>query len=425
MDLDERRDRYRTAILASVAAELAATAEGGRNDTLNAQAFALGQCVGGGVLSRGEAEAFLLEHAEPLLDHGLSAGEARYTIRRTLQQGEDKPRGWPEDIDPSRPYQGRRRPPRQTARPKPAPSRPEPPPPRPPAAEVAALWAASLPPTAATPEAEACAAWIRSRGLDPAEVARLDLARALPPAAGEVDPAAAELLDERRAVAAVDGGASEGEALALALEAARLAYPAAVLQTWPTLPAWAAMGRRSWRDTGHLLLLPGWTAAGELGSLHARAVLPEADSKAIWPTAGEGSARGLVFANALALAVLRGGSGEAQRLVVAEGVPDFLTCASVWLPAWPILGLAAGGWTPELAARIPDGSRLAVWTHHDPGGDKYAARILESFAGRRVELSRGGVWGPDGEPQRGADERPMDLNDLWQAGRLPGMGDRT
>ena len=419
MDLDERRDRYRAAILDRAAAELAAAVEGERNDTLNAQAFALGCSVGGGVLSSGEAEALLVEHAERLIGHGLSARDARYTIRRSLQQGERQPKGWPEALDPgrpSRPARGRRRPPRQTTRPKPAPPRPEPPPPRPPAAEVAALWAASLPPTAATPEAEACAAWIRSRGLDPAEVARLDLARALPPAAGEVDPAAAELLNERRAVAAVDGETSEGEALALALEAGRRAYPAALLCAWPTLPAWAGMGRRSWRDSGHLLLLPGWTATGELASLHARAVVAT-ERKAIWPSAGEGSARGLVFANAPARALLCGELDEPPRIVVVEGVPDFLTSAAAWLPAWPILGLAVGGWTPELAARIPDGSRLAVWTDPDPGGDKYAERIRLSFKGRRVELARGRRSEPDG--------RPMDLNDLWQAGRLPGMGDRA
>lgn len=423
MDLEERRECYRAAIFAKVADELAAAAEGGRNAALNAQAFALGHSVGGRVLSRGEAEAFLLEHAEPMLGNGLTSRGARYTIRRSLDQGERKPQGWPEAIDPGRrPYRARRQ--RPAARPKPAPPRPEPPPPRPPPAEVAALWAASLPPTAATPEAEACAAWLRSRGLDPAEVARLDLARALPPAAGKVDADAVELLEERAAISAVDGGVPEPLALALALESARKAYPAAVLRLWPTLPAWATVGRRSWRDSGHLLLLPGWTTAGELGSLHARAV-GQTERKAIWPSAGEGSARGLVFANGQALAMLRGELREPLRLVVVEGVPDFLTAAAAWAPSFPALGLAEGSWTPELAAQIPDGSSLAVWTDADKAGNKYSERLRLSFAGRRVELARGCVLDAAGEPMKGPKGRPMDVNDLWQAGLLARTGEGT
>jgi len=65
-----------------------------------------------------------------------------------------------------------------------------------------------------------------------------------------------------------------------------------------------------------------------------------------------------------------------------------------------------------------------IWTHADPAGDKYATKVAETFAGRRVELSRGGVWGRDGEPLKGPDGTPLDSNDLWKAGLLPGMGER-
>lgn len=123
MDLDERRDRYRAVILDRAAAELAAAGEGARNATLNAEAFALGRSVGGGVLSRVEAEALLSEQAEIFK---LPAKEARYTIRRSLNEGERQPQGWPTDIEPgqpSRPPRGRRRTPCQTTRPTPRPIR--------------------------------------------------------------------------------------------------------------------------------------------------------------------------------------------------------------------------------------------------------------------------------------------------------------
>ncbi|MBU1067906.1 AAA family ATPase, partial [Patescibacteria group bacterium] len=38
---------------------------------------------------------------------------------------------------------------------------------------------------------------------------------------------------------------------------------------------------------------------------------------------------------------------------------------------------------------------------------------------RQVEVTRGGVKGPDGEPMKGPDGKPMDVNDLFRAGLLP------
>jgi len=150
------------------------------------------------------------------------------------------------------------------------------------------------------------------------------------------------------------------------------------------------MGRRSWRESGHLLLVQGWSAAGALESLHARFVLPgEAEHKSVWPAAGPGTASGLVFGNPAACRLLAGqGEGEPPGVAIVEGVPDWLT-ACCCRPELAIFGVTAGAWTPDAAARIPDGARVVIWTHDDAAGEKYAGEIRKSFTGRKVDLRRG------------------------------------
>lgn len=389
MDLEERRDRYRRTVLAGAEAELAGAVQGKRGQTLNDVAFHLGHRVEGGVLSDGEAWALLEPFALACADREAPASKRLRAARRALDEGKAKPLGWPPELDPLAPSsRGRARgpgrargTPARPAAPSPAPD-PGPPPAYPPRAEVLALWAACVPVTASTPEAEACAAWLRSRGLDPERVAELDLARALPPAEGDPDPDAFEAWTERAAIMEHMGGLSRGKAEAAALAAARLAFPSAVLRVLPELPPWAAMGRRDWRETGHLLVVPGIDATGSPRSLHARNVGGK-EPKTAWPSGHE--ARGLVFANRLALALLAG-QEEARDLVIAEGVPDFLTQAARGTRT--VLGIVGGGWTPEHAAKVPDGAKVAIRTHTDETGDKYAEHIRQTFKDRRVNLAR-------------------------------------
>ena len=270
------------------------------------------------------------------------------------------------------------------ARVRPVPVRPPPPPApdpvRPPLEEVADVWDRAGPVTA-DPEV---AAWLRGRGLDPARVQDMDVARAIRPDAA--------------------------------------------------LPRWERCRGVPWIRGGFRIIVQGWTALGTMESVHARCILktpptaPDGSAlpKGAWPASGPGSASGLIMANGLALQLLRGQwtEGEPLRVVIAEGVPDFLTW-SCCQPDLVIFGVTAGSWKEEHAARLPDGSRVVIWTHADPAGDKYATKVAETFAGRRVELSRGGVWGRDGEPLKGPDGTPLDSNDLWKTGLLPGMGERS
>ncbi|UXN70920.1 bifunctional DNA primase/polymerase [Devosia neptuniae] len=77
--------------------KLANTGQGGRGYQLNASAFSLGQLVGAGALSRGDAEAELFRAAQA---NGVLAAdgepETRRKIKRGLDSGEKEPRRIPE-----------------------------------------------------------------------------------------------------------------------------------------------------------------------------------------------------------------------------------------------------------------------------------------------------------------------------------------
>jgi len=89
---------------------------------------------------------------------------------------------------------------------------------------------------------------------------------------------------------------------------------------------------------------------------------------------------GLVMANQAARAMLRG-EAQPSRVVVAEGEPDHLTAAIRW-PTCAVIGIVSGAWNDELAARIPDGCEVVLRMDSDEAGERYAAEVAESLAGR-------------------------------------------
>jgi hypothetical protein len=121
-----------------------------------------------------------------------------------------------------------------------------------------------------------------------------------------------------------------------------------------------------------------------------------------------GPSAGLVLADPWGLALLRGarevdGVPWDGRVAVCEGEPDTWTAATTtrarrWAadlaergaegPTWATLGIVAGGWTPEISARVPDGASVTIRTHHDEAGHKYAEHIRASLAGRPVRVLR-------------------------------------
>ena len=229
------------------------------------------------------------------------------------------------------------------ARPLPAlpPLRPAPPASRPPTDEVRDLFARCLP----VCDDPALSVALLGRSLDPALIADRDLARCLPP----------------------DG----------------------------PLPAWARYAGQSWRASGHRLIVPLFDGWGAPVSLHARSFATDADPKGLSP-AGYSSA-GLVMADGFARDVLARGwpawwnRSEPLTLVIAEGVPDYLTDASVfgeWEHAPATLGVISGAWSADVAARIPDGCRVIIRTHDDEAGRRYRHQIGESLHARcHVEVA--------------------------------------
>jgi hypothetical protein len=172
----------------------------------------------------------------------------------------------------------------------------------------------------------------------------------------------------------------------------------ALLLDRPALPRWARFRGRSWRKTGHRLVLPLFDVDGALRSLQARTVEPDPKpgEKAANPTGAQ--VAGLVFADGLARQLLRGDQTDPTDVVVVEGVPDYLTWATRWgmdgaledAPA--VFGVVAGSWRgaqgQALGRRIPRGSRVVIRTHHDPAGDRYAEEIRKTL--RHCKVRRGG-----------------------------------
>lgn len=213
--------------------------------------------------------------------------------------------------------------------------------PRPRAAEVRELWARCMPVTA-DPEV---AAWLSNRHdgpLDPAMVADLDLARALP----------ADLRD---------------------------------------LPRWAWCGG-PWTDRGYRLIVQGWEADPDnpgrlrVASLHARNVLADGAGKGAFPAGCD--AGGLVFTTGPDLA-----AHGLPLVELAEGVPDWLrlTLDLARLPDGArsaALGVVSGSADLDLAAAVPEGWTVAIRTHADKSGDQYAAKLRELLAPRGCKLLR-------------------------------------
>ena len=210
------------------------------------------------------------------------------------------------------------------------------------ASEVAALWAAAGPVEAD----HQAAAYLTGRALDPGTVDLYDLARVLP-----ADAAA---------------------------------------------PSWARCNGKAW-PASHRLLLPVVDYLGTVRSLRAWRIDRTSDDGAPKRTAPAGKAlAGLVLACPVACTMLAGlppawhSPASPLRVVIAEGEPDFLTWATRVSDADEtppaVLGVIAGAWTDAIADRIPDGARVLIRTHQDQAGDRYAAEIKASLAGRGVTI---------------------------------------
>src|SRR6478609_3686602 len=152
------------------------------------------------------------------------------------------------------------------------------------------------------------------------------------------------------------------------------------------LPTWASSGEepdtKSWRFTGHRMIVPVYDCTGSMKSVRAWRVERNSPAKRLPPSGFR--ANGLVMANSYAQELLKKKKGPC-KILVAEGEPDFLTVSTKWFYV-PVIGLTSGSWNEEFAKKIPLGSEIVIMTHHDKAGDKYAEIVQSTVKNRAVVL---------------------------------------
>lgn len=147
------------------------------------------------------------------------------------------------------------------------------------------------------------------------------------------------------------------------------------------LAGWARYRGQSWRETGHLVMLPVYDCQGVMRSIRSWQCRIGSDMPKRLPPAGHRSNE-LVLANDAALAILRE-PGCPKRVLISEGEPSFLSLCQAY-PGIAVLGVMNGSWSAAFAARIPLGSLVTVRTDNDQTGDKYAQDITRSLKDRAV-----------------------------------------
>ena len=139
---------------------------------------------------------------------------------------------------------------------------------------------------------------------------------------------------------------------------------------WPS--GRAAMG---WR-----LAVPAFTGSGTLAGMHARSVTRQS-TKTLWAKGVDSAA--LLFANGLALELLRGQPASVERVLIVEGFSDYLYAAGQHLPGLAVFGLESGSAPALRLIRFPE-VPIFCSPHNDGTGDNYAAAVAAAVSPRLV-----------------------------------------
>lgn len=164
------------------------------------------------------------------------------------------------------------------------------------------------------------------------------------------------------------------------------------------LPRWASYRGEAWPAAGYWLILPMVDHLGTMVSLRAWRVEESRDAQLApeltyeevrhlqaqyesmpkrLPPGGYRSS-GIVMANGPALRMLRREGAPPDRLIIAEGEPDYLTMATSFQDA-AVLGIISGSWTEQFASAIPKETTVGITTHNDTAGDKYADSVAATL----------------------------------------------
>lgn len=333
LTLHERMKKYVEAAAKKIVERLGAKAvKGNRNNALFGGAKELGRLLGWADLTWEDAENYLRRAVENLgIAEGNERREAWRTIRSGLKCGSRNPR----DMNAILSRRGTcgEKLTRKTVFAKGGREEQDPHPV--PADQMRAVWDAALPVT----EDAVVARFLEERGLVPPCLAASDLVRALN-------------------------------------------------CIGPRFP-WMSYNAGDWWLSGHRLLLPAFDAAGVLATIRARH-FGACESKEISPR-GAPAGRA-VYANNEGWSLLNlggfreGTAPSARKVFIAEGGPDFLSLSSAFLEADgdepAVFGVFSGAWCDDIAARVPPGTEVILWVHHDAAGDGYAQSIARSLSGR-------------------------------------------
>lgn len=148
--------------------------------------------------------------------------------------------------------------------------------------------------------------------------------------------------------------------------------PAGAVPVGLERPWWPRAWSSSWR-----VVVAAHDHQGVVRNVHARAI-DGRQPKTRW--AAGLPASGLVFANPAGRALLRG-ECRARALVITEGLPDFLDAASQE-PDVAVLSVESGSADLFRRVALPPRLEVFVGTHADAAGDQYARRIAAALAPR-------------------------------------------
>ena len=160
---------------------------------------------------------------------------------------------------------------------------------------------------------------------------------------------------------------------------------AALVTTENDWPDWWSWGSE------YPLAVGGYDGHGKLRSVHARAIREDAKGKTRWP---RGYAAGWLFVDPWkARPMLQGEATEVERIVIVEGLTDYLAVAAHARhdTRLAVIGGTAGSWRHLGDARLPPRSTVYIATDNDPTGDRYASEIgavLAHHDCRRVHLTQ-------------------------------------
>lgn len=161
--------------------------------------------------------------------------------------------------------------------------------------------------------------------------------------------------------------------------------PAAVLPSHHPWPAWWPYRGSPWR-----LVCSMVDSSGAIRSMHGRATEATERGKTRWPL--ERRATGLLFADPwIGRPMLRGLSVAVDRIVVVEGITDYLAMSSRRPEGVAVLGACSGGFAALGSARLPD-VPVYVATDGDVAGMRYADEVGRALPGRdlrRVHMPEG------------------------------------